>query len=167
MALKDRAVQLLKGFKGDDYTFGIGVLQDVGRYAATYGSSALVLGNDENYADAVNEVVEALKQHGVELAGGRVFPAARPNAPREDVYRIESYILHFKPDCIVAIGGGSAGSRHRLGRLCHYGGRDQRCASHQLFLCRFGQPRQGMWANEPLLHCVLCPGHLKTAEDHG
>ena len=29
LALKDRAVQLLKGFKGDDYTFGIGVLQDV------------------------------------------------------------------------------------------------------------------------------------------
>ena len=53
---------------------------------------ALVLGNDENYADAVNEVVEALKQHGVELAGGRV--SRRPNAPQEDVYRIESHILH-------------------------------------------------------------------------
>jgi alcohol dehydrogenase class IV len=32
---------------------------------------------------------------------------ARPNAPREDVYRLESYLLHFKPDCVVSIGGGS------------------------------------------------------------
>src|SRR5690606_39783639 len=51
LALKDRAVQLLKGFKGDDYTFGIGVLQDVGRYAATYGSSALVLRSEEHTSE--------------------------------------------------------------------------------------------------------------------
>ena len=32
---------------------------------------------------------------------------ARPNAPREDVYRIESDILHYRPDVIVSFGGGS------------------------------------------------------------
>jgi len=34
-------------------------------------------------------------------------PGSRPNTPREDVYRIESYILHYQPDCIIAFGGGS------------------------------------------------------------
>ena len=36
-----------------------------------------------------------------------MVPDAKPNNPREDVYRVESYILHFQPDCIIAIGGGS------------------------------------------------------------
>ncbi|MFA6506204.1 MAG: iron-containing alcohol dehydrogenase, partial [Treponemataceae bacterium] len=39
--------------------------------------------------------------------GGKIAPDAGPNAPRVDVYRLESYILHFKPDCIIAVGGGS------------------------------------------------------------
>ena len=29
------------------------------------------------------------------------------SAAREDVYRLESYILHHKPDCVVTVGGGS------------------------------------------------------------
>jgi alcohol dehydrogenase len=32
---------------------------------------------------------------------------AKPQAPRADVYRIETYILHHKPDVIIAAGGGS------------------------------------------------------------
>ncbi|MGB4163552.1 MAG: iron-containing alcohol dehydrogenase, partial [Bacillota bacterium] len=55
----------------------------------------------------VDKVMESLKQHGVALVPQRIVPNAAPNAPREDVYRIESYILHFNPDVIVAIGGGS------------------------------------------------------------
>ena len=38
----------------------------------------------------------------------RIVPEAAPNAPREDVYRIESYILHFQPDVVISIGGGSS-----------------------------------------------------------
>ncbi|MCP4296330.1 MAG: iron-containing alcohol dehydrogenase, partial [Proteobacteria bacterium] len=50
----------------------------------------------------------SLKANGVELAGGRIVPEAAPNAPREDVYRVEGYILHFNPDVVISIGGGSA-----------------------------------------------------------
>ena len=35
------------------------------------------------------------------------MPDAAPNAPREDVYRIATYILQFRPDCLIAVGGGS------------------------------------------------------------
>jgi alcohol dehydrogenase len=48
-----------------------------------------------------------LKEQGVSIAGG-VAPGARPNSPREDVYRLETYILHYQPDFILAVGGGSA-----------------------------------------------------------
>lgn len=108
MVLKDKARQLLVEFKGDHYAFGQDVLQQVGGYAAEYGKRALVISNRRTDADVMREILEMLQASGIDLAGGRIFPAARPNAPREDVFRIESYILHHKPDCIIVVGGGSA-----------------------------------------------------------
>jgi alcohol dehydrogenase len=54
-----------------------------------------------------DKVVDALKSAGVALAGNTIVPDAGPNAPRADVYRIETYVLHYKPDVIIAVGGGS------------------------------------------------------------
>ena len=108
MDLNRRARRLLKEFKGDQYAFGRDTLDAVGSYARKYGKSVLVVSNKDSFAPFVQEIVEVLEKSGLELAGGRIFPAARPNAPREDVYRIESYILHHQPDCIVVVGGGSA-----------------------------------------------------------
>ena len=108
MGFKDKARRLLKEFKGDNYVFGRDVSGAVGTYAAGFGKRALVVSNMGSLSAYVHGIVEILKEKGVELAGGRVFPAARPNSPREDVFRIESYILHQRPDSIVVIGGGSA-----------------------------------------------------------
>jgi alcohol dehydrogenase len=109
MDLKARAVKLLQDFKGSNYAFGLGVLDKVGEYAAGYGKTALVIANPGNFLKpVVDKVVESLKKHGLQVAGDRIVPDAGPNAPREDVYRIESYILHFQPDCIIVLGGGSS-----------------------------------------------------------
>jgi len=107
MELKEKAVQLLKNFKGDNYVFGIGKLDEIGRIANQYGKSALVISNNTYLSLVVNKVMDSLNKHGVKLAGEKIVPDAKPNCPREDVYRIESYILHFQPDCIIAVGGGS------------------------------------------------------------
>lgn len=108
MELKERAAQILKEYKGDTYAFGLHVIDKVGEFAAQFGKTALLI-SDTTYLKPVADQVEAsLKKHGVKLAGERIVPDASPNAPREDVYRIESYILHFQPDCIVVIGGGSS-----------------------------------------------------------
>ena len=107
MELKEKAVQLLKNFKRDNYIFGIGKLEEVGRIATQYGKSILVISNTVHLKSVVDKVIDSLDKYGIELAGGRVVPGAKPNSPREDVYRMESYILHFKPDCIIVIGGGS------------------------------------------------------------
>jgi alcohol dehydrogenase class IV len=108
MELKEKAVQLLKDFKGDNYIFGIGKLDEIGKIANQYGKSSLVISNNTYLGPIVNKVMDSLNKHGVKLAGGKIVPDAKPNCPREDVYRIESYILHFQPDCIIAIGGGSS-----------------------------------------------------------
>lgn len=107
MELKEKAVQLLKNFKGDNYVFGIGKLDEIGRIANQYGKSALVISNTTYLSPIANKVVNSLNKYGIKLAGGKIVPDAKPNCPREDVYRIESYILHFQPNCIIALGGGS------------------------------------------------------------
>jgi len=108
MNISEKAVKLLKDFKGDSYLFGLGVLDKVGSVASQYGKKALVVSNTTYLKPVCDQVTASLKAAGMELAGNRIVPDAAPNAPREDVYRIESYILQFKPDVVVSIGGGSA-----------------------------------------------------------
>ncbi|AZO93198.1 iron-containing alcohol dehydrogenase [Halocella sp. SP3-1] len=108
MDLKQKAKNLLRQFKGDDYALGVGILDEVGKYAKEYGDSALLISNYTYLKPVVDKVKESLKKYGVALAGNRIVRDAAPNAPREDVYRLEGYILNFKPDCIIVIGGGSA-----------------------------------------------------------
>lgn len=106
---KTKARELLKEFKGDNYAFGLGVLDKVGDYAAEFGKRVMVVANQGEWLKpTVDQVLDSLKQRGLELAGGCAAPGAAPNAPREDVYRIETYILHYKPDVVVVIGGGSS-----------------------------------------------------------
>lgn len=103
-----RAYELLKEWKGETYVHGLGVLDQVGALAASFGKRALVVCNTTYMKPVSDRVVSYLQAAGVELAGGTIAPDAKPNAPREDVYRLESYILHTRPDSIVVIGGGSA-----------------------------------------------------------
>ncbi len=108
MDAKERAQQLLKEFKGDDYAFGFGVVDTAAEFAVSLGRRVLVVANRSKWLQpTVDAVIEGLQKHGVELAGGRVWPGAKPNTPISDVYRLETYILHFEPDCLVAVGAGS------------------------------------------------------------
>ena len=103
-----RAYEILKEWKGDSYIFGIDVLNQVGKEAAKLGKNVLVVSNTTYLKPVADAVVESVKAAGLSLAGDVIAPDAKPNAPREDVYRISTYILHHKPDVIIAIGGGSS-----------------------------------------------------------
>lgn len=98
---------LLSEWKGSGYVFGRGVLGRIGEMATGYGKTALVVCNATCMKPVADAVTASLAAAGVALAGGRIAPDAGPNAPRVDVYRLQGYILHFKPDCIIAVGGGS------------------------------------------------------------
>lgn len=109
MELFEKAIQLLKTFKGDNYRFGIGQFDIVGEWAAKYGKTALTVASASDYNKKnLDRIMVSLLKRDVQIGGGRIVPNAAPNAPREDVYRIASYILQFKPDCIITIGGGSS-----------------------------------------------------------
>jgi len=107
--IKETARKLLKGFKGENYTFGIGVFDQLGSQVAKLGKKVLVVadGIDKDWAALVlKKVEESLKLSGLILAGDFVA-GARPNAPREDVVRIANSIAQLKPDVVVSVGGGS------------------------------------------------------------
>jgi len=103
----NKAYTLLKDWKGDSYIHGIGVLDQVGTIVRGYGKNALMVCNTTYMKPVADQVKKKLEEAGVKLVGGTIAPDAKPNAPREDVYRLETYILHYHPDCIVAVGGGS------------------------------------------------------------
>lgn len=106
MDICEKAKILLKNWKGDSYTFGIGVLDSIGFIVKQFGNRTLVI-SDVLFEEINKRVIISLKKSGVEIIPENIIAGAKPNAPREDVYRLESYILHFKPDSLVVIGGGS------------------------------------------------------------
>ena len=108
MGPKQQAAERLREFKGDAYAFGLDVLDRGAAFAAELGESVLVVANPGAWLQpTVERLTAALTERGTSLAGGRVVPGARPNSPREDVYHIETCLLHFRPDAVLAIGGGS------------------------------------------------------------
>jgi alcohol dehydrogenase len=105
--LLEKAKCLLVEFKADRYAFGRGVLPETGRLAAQLGKTALVVGDfDQSWAQpALNRVIESLQASGVRIAG--TAKGAAPNAPRDDLYRLQGHLLHKRPEVLVAVGGGS------------------------------------------------------------
>lgn len=108
MTYQRQATELLEAWKRGTYHFGSGVAGKIGEIAARYGKRVLVVSNTTYLKPVCDAVLKSLAEQDVQLAGGRIVPEAAPNAPREDVYRIESCILHHRPDCVISIGGGSA-----------------------------------------------------------
>lgn len=102
-----KAYELLKGWKGNQYLYGRNVLDGLGSLVKQYGSRALVVTTGTHIKGLTDKVTGLLEASGVSVIGEGAVKGARPNAPREDVYRLETYMLHFHPDCVVAIGGGS------------------------------------------------------------
>ena len=102
----NEARRLLREFKGADYAFGRGCLEQVGEMAVGVGRKVLVVANPSDWLKTViGRVTTALTAQGIEICG--LVPGARPNTPREDVHRIKAAILESQPDSLLAIGGGS------------------------------------------------------------
>ncbi|MDD3031742.1 MAG: iron-containing alcohol dehydrogenase [Atribacterota bacterium] len=105
--LKDKAYKLIDKFKGNNYSHGLNVLKNIGKLASEYGNNVLLVANQTHQKKETGKILEYLRESNIQLAGNRIVPGSSPNTPREDVYRVESYLLHYHPDCIIAFGGGS------------------------------------------------------------
>jgi alcohol dehydrogenase len=104
--LKEKARQLLREFKGDNYIFGLGCLPRLGELVAPFGKKTLLITNigEWNTAD-LGRIKESLKNKDLDVVGP--INSAKPNAPREDVIRLTDQISQSKPDSVVVVDGGS------------------------------------------------------------
>jgi alcohol dehydrogenase len=105
--LINQAKDMIAAFKGHDYAFGAGVLDRVGPLTAQLGKRALLVSRLGSpwLQPALAQVVACLKDNGLEVLGP--VQGAAPNAPREDVYRLQGHILHKQPDVLVSLESGS------------------------------------------------------------
>jgi alcohol dehydrogenase len=102
----EKARELIRGFKGDNYAFGAEALARTGELAAQLGKSAAVIYTVyPGVEKLVEQVKDSLRSAGVTVLGELV--GAEPNAPREDVFRLGDQVGELKPEVIVVIGGGS------------------------------------------------------------
>jgi alcohol dehydrogenase len=102
-----QAQNILGEWKGESYTFGFDVLNKVGDYAGKFGKRALFIVAElgEPWVGGFYQTVrDSLKTKGVTF---ETIAGARPNAPREDLYRLSLHLARTRPDVIVALGGGS------------------------------------------------------------
>ena len=102
----DKARALLHEFKGDAYLFGKGVLPNVGERVASAGKrAALVRETFKGSDDFVQIIRDSLHNSGVELVAE--IKGAKPNCPREDLFRITEELQATAPDVVMSFGGGS------------------------------------------------------------
>lgn len=112
----ERARELIDELKGDRYAYGPGTISEVGRFAADLGTrAALVYDVFPGHERFVNKIKDSLASHGVEVAGE--VQGARPNAPREDLFRIADELKAIDPNVIVCLGGGSTIDAAKAGGL--------------------------------------------------
>ncbi len=102
----DKARALLREFKGDSYLFGTGVLSSVGKVVAAAGDrAALVRGTFGGSDYFVRVIKQSLSESKVELVGE--IKGARPNCPREDLFRITEKLKSADATVVISFGGGS------------------------------------------------------------
>ena len=103
----ENARRMLSDWKGNSYSFGFDVLGRVGDLASQYGKKALLIMADlgEGWMAGIQKPVnDSLRERGVQF---EAIAGARPNAPREDLYRLALQVARSRPEVIIAVGGGS------------------------------------------------------------
>ena len=102
----EKARALLHEFKGDSYLFGPDVLPRVGEEVAAAGKkAALVRDTFSGSDDYVGVIRNSLAKSGIDLV--TEIRGARPNCPREDLFRITDHLKESEADVVVSFGGGS------------------------------------------------------------
>lgn len=102
----DKAEGLIRGFKGENYAFGLNVLPRLGSLTAGLGRRAVLVCNSRPGREAfLQGVYSVLGRSGIDPIT-RV-DGVRPNAPREDVERVAQELEDLEPDVTFALGGGS------------------------------------------------------------
>ncbi len=102
----NEAGKLLSEWKGDSYIFGLNLLENIGKITKKIGNKSLLVGTTSKWAEKhMKTIINSLEKEGIIF---NKIIGAKPNCPREDVYRIALSIVCNKPESVVVFGGGSS-----------------------------------------------------------
>jgi alcohol dehydrogenase len=109
MSYREEAKKMLSDWKNGDYAFGMGILRESAEFARRAGRNTMLVATGWGKSEWINPIVEEIKSslEDKDINILSIIRGARPNAPREDVYRIANQIGKKGPDSVMAIGGGS------------------------------------------------------------
>lgn len=101
------AQELMRNYKGRNYTFGVGCLESVGSYVREFGETTLLIISQRDWAkDLRKKVLTILENYSIEIL--EEVDTASPNTPTEDVFELANVIKKVCPQSITCVGGGSA-----------------------------------------------------------
>ncbi|MCD6536871.1 MAG: iron-containing alcohol dehydrogenase [Thaumarchaeota archaeon] len=101
-----KAENLLRKFKGADYSFGNRAFEKVSEYGSELGRKAVIIsGSTARRTGLLDRIKNDLERSGIKVVD--VFSGARPNTPKEDVYCVAYQLSRSSWDFVIAIGGGS------------------------------------------------------------
>jgi alcohol dehydrogenase len=104
--LKEKARRLISEFKGKDYVYGLGCLENCGELVKPLGKKVLLITNlHKRDAENFQTLLDSLKSTGLDVKGP--FSSASPNSPKEDVFAIQEILLRENPEVVVVASGGS------------------------------------------------------------
>jgi len=104
--LKEKAGELLKEFKGENFINGVGCLDKIGTLTSPLGKNILLITSLHiRDRESFDKIVNSLTRAGLRIIGHTM--SSRPNSPKEDVLMMKEAILAVKPDCVVVASGGS------------------------------------------------------------
>ncbi|MCE5329812.1 iron-containing alcohol dehydrogenase, partial [bacterium] len=101
------AEKLLKDYKGDDFSFGIGCLKNISKYVLEFGKETLLVISQHEWSRPLRmEVKNILTEGSIKIIAET--GTSGENTPDEDVFALADLIKSVKPQSIVCVGGGSA-----------------------------------------------------------
>jgi len=101
------AIDLLKQYKKDTYSFGLNCFNDFAKFVKEFGNNTLLIISQHDWASSMrNEVKNLLNLKNIKIVAE--IGTSRENTPLEDVKELANLIKKTNPDNILCIGGGSA-----------------------------------------------------------
>src|SRR5450830_1251833 len=101
------AEKLLKEYKGKNFSFGLGCLNDLGRFVLEFWDETLLIIPQYEWAKPLrDEVISILEKNNIKIVAET--GTSDENTPTEGVFDLADLIKSVKPKSIVCVGGGSA-----------------------------------------------------------
>ncbi|MHB8278401.1 MAG: iron-containing alcohol dehydrogenase [Candidatus Humimicrobiaceae bacterium] len=101
------AEKLLKEYKGENFSFGLGCLNDLGRFILEFWDETLLIIPQYEWAKPLRDkVISILEKNNIKIVAET--GTSDENTPTEGVFDLADLIKSVKPKSIVCVGGGSA-----------------------------------------------------------